>query len=146
MDFYLKDILNILPIDYLIESMLYLFLLVITLSNIYKDKDGDCMTGVTNNGIKLGRLIVDKYISELHRLRCVSNPNSTVTYTDFKENILIVSSTSKSSLGVKYYRSILFSDEFYLKIGTALFENMDGCSLLCIKVINVVTKMKVLLY
>jgi DNA-dependent RNA polymerase len=135
MDFYLKSIFNTVSNNCLIDSMLYIFLLVITYNNVNR-KNGDSITSVTNNGVKLGRLITDKYISELYKQYCKSNHNSTITYTKFREDILFVDLSSKSSLGVKYYRSILFSDEFYLKIGTTLFEIMEACSLLHIKVIK----------
>lgn len=136
-DFFFKNVLNTVSNDYLIECMLYIFLLVLTFNNVTKDKDGDSFTGVTNNAVKLGRLIVSNYVFKLYKLYCTSNPNSDITYTKFKNEVLLSTLIiSNSSMNLKDYSDILFSNEFYLKIGTSLLDIMYGSSILHTKVIK----------
>ena len=86
--------------------MLYVLCLIVTYNNnIPIEKDKENKISVTNNAIKLGRLITGKYLSLVYKEFCKHNPN--VTFYKFKEEFLD-----------KDKNSLINSDEFLLRFGT----------------------------
>jgi DNA-directed RNA polymerase len=104
--------------------MLYVLCIIITFNNnIPADKDKESKISVTNNAIKLGRLITGKYLSLVYKEFCKHNPN--ITFSKFKEEFLD-----------KDKNSLINSDEFLLRFGTTFIEIMETSSLLSIKVVT----------
>ena len=104
--------------------MLYVLCLIVTYNNnIPIEKDKENKISVTNNAIKLGRLITGKYLSLVYKEFCKHNPN--VTFSKFKEEFLD-----------KDKNSLINSDEFLLRFRTTFIEIMETCCLLSIKVVT----------
>ena len=108
-DFYTFKIVSTVKLNDIINLMLYVFLKIVTFHNM--NSDDELYNGSTSNNILLGRLLVSKY------------------FTILKDKDISNSEYKKQFLEENKNNSVLFTDDFYLHLGSKLTEIMIECGL-----------------
>jgi len=94
--------------------------------DIEDDENNYTNTSVLQNNLFIGKNLVNNYIKILYnKFRNENSNNSVITYSKFKESYINQSRNE-----------ILFSDSFYLHLGSKLLEIMTTSNMIEIKVIN----------